>query len=164
MTETMTKTQILVAMEEGRLAFDRLLNRFDPQDMSEAVLENGWTVANVVGHIVLWYQLLLSWLTTAALGENPILPAPGYTWDDIDRLNEDGLKAQEGLPINSLLAEYRASLTMIYRHLEQFDDETLNSPYFESETLPLWKFFAANTCDHYAEHAPDIAAWLKANR
>ncbi len=163
MAEYITKAQLQDAIQEGRLDFDRLLNRFEKDEMPEVVLANGWTVADVIAHIVVWDQRLLGWLAATAHGDNPSLPAPGYSWGDIDQLNEESRIAQQGRPIDDLLADYNASLTLIFHALEQFDDEALNSQYFASENLPLWKFFAANTCDHYAEHSGDIAAWLEAN-
>jgi hypothetical protein len=163
MGKYMTKAALIEAIQEGRLDFDRLLSRIEKDEMAEAVLANGWTVAEVIAHIVVWDQRLLGWLAAAAHGDDPTIPAPGTTWDDIDRLNEENRIAQQGRPIDDTLADYHASLTLIFRALEQFDDETLNSQYFPTEPEPLWKFFAANTYDHYAEHTEDIAAWLDAH-
>jgi hypothetical protein len=158
-----TRAQLTDAIQEGRLDFDRLLNRFDADEMREAVLSNGWTVADVIAHIVVWDQRLLGWLAETAHGDDPSIPAPGYSWDDIDQLNEENRIAQQGRPIGEIMADYRASLSLIFHALEQFDDETLNSQYFPTESEPLWKFFAANTYDHYAEHTDDIIAWLEAH-
>jgi hypothetical protein len=160
MADWMTKPELQDAIQTGRLAFDELLNTIPEDTMEDPLLENGWSVKDTLMHIVAWEQRLIGWLNAVAQGDQPTLPAPGYTWDQMDELNEQTVIQQRHRSLQDILASFRASLSLIFMALDRYDDETLNSQYLGEESV-LWRYFAENTYEHYEEHGEEIRAALK---
>ncbi len=52
------------------------------------VTRGGWSVKDILAHIVEWQQMNLDWYATGLRGEKPAMPAPGFTLREIPRLNE----------------------------------------------------------------------------
>ena len=160
MADWMTKPELQDAIQTGRLAFDELLNTIPEDTMEDPLLENGWSVKDTLMHIVAWEQRLIGWLNAVAQGDQPTLPAPGYTWDQMDELNAQTVIQQRHRSLQDILASFRASLSLIFMALDRYDDETLNSQYLGEESV-LWRYFAENTYEHYEEHGEEIRAALK---
>lgn len=157
---TMSKSDLQEEIQAGRLLLDGILQRVDHARMLDPVLEGGRSVKDVIAHVTAWEQRLLGWLATAATGETPQLPAPGYTWAELDEVNALSYERLKDQPLDATLASYSASLALIFAALAHLSEEDLNRQYFETESESLWQFFAANTYWHYREHAEEIAAWL----
>ena len=160
MADRMTKVDLQDAIQSGRLEFDTLLNSIPKDKLEDPLLDNGWSVKDTIMHIVSWEQRLIGWVNAAAQGDEPVLPAPGYTWDQMDELNEQTYLQQKHRGLQDILASFHASLNLIFLALERFDDETLNSKYLGEDSL-LWRYFAENTYEHYEEHGEEIRAALK---
>ncbi len=156
-----TKAELMDRIQASRLALDRLLGQLSEYQMTEPVFAGGWSAKDVVAHITAWEQRLLGWLATAGRGEAPQIPAPGYTWDDMDQLNEQAYHEYRPYSLESVMASYRASLGLMFAVLEQLTDDDLNAAYFGPGTVALWKYFAGCTYEHYAEHGEAIRAWLE---
>jgi hypothetical protein len=164
MTERrITKATLQDAIQAGRLGLDELLEQIPRGLMLEPILDNGWSIKDVIAHITAWEQRLLGWLATAANGDTPQIPAKGYTWDDVDRLNEERRAQTLSSSLEDTLASYRASMSLLYAALDRLSDDDLNSYYFPDQEGMLWQYFAANTYEHYIEHGAVIRTWLKEN-
>lgn len=159
MADWMTKSELQDAIQNGRLEFSELLSAIPEDRLEDPLLENGWSVKDTLMHIVAWEQRLIGWVNAAAQGDRPALPAPGYTWEQMDELNERTYLQQKHRGLNDIMASFRGSLNLIFLALDRFDDETLNSKYLGEETL-LWRYFAENTYEHYQEHGEEIRAAL----
>lgn len=58
---------------------------------ADARLGDAWhdrRVADVLAHLVVWHVLFQGWVSQARAGARPVLPAEGYTWEDLDALND----------------------------------------------------------------------------
>jgi hypothetical protein len=159
MADWMTKTDLQDAIQSGRLAFDNLLDTIPEDRMEEPLLDNGWSAKDTIMHLVAWEQRLIGWVNAAAQGDEPALPAPGYTWEQMDELNEQTYLQQKHRSLDDILASFHASLNLIFLALDRFDDDTLNSKYLGEDSL-LWRYFAENTYEHYEEHGEEIRAAL----
>jgi hypothetical protein len=160
MADWMTQSELQDAIQTGRLEFGDLLNSIPEDKMEDPLLENGWSVKDTIMHIVAWEQRLIGWLNAVAQGDQPTLPAPGYTWDQMDELNEQTVIQQRHRSLQDILASFHASLSLIFLALDRYDDKTLNSQYLGEESV-LWRYFAENTYEHYQEHGDEIRAALK---
>lgn len=159
MTEWMTKAELARLVEEGRQALDTLIQPHLSGGMHEPVMANGWTLKDIIAHITFWEQRLLHWLLDVQQGVTPERPAPGYTRDTMGQLNEDVHREQRKRPLENQLREYRASGHAVLSALQSLSEEDLNRPYFEDTGVILWRAFAANTYEHYEEHAEHIREW-----
>ncbi len=162
MDEWVSRAEMMERIQVGRLELDALLEAMSDHQLREPCCENGWSAKDVVAHITSWEQRLLGWMAAAARGEPVEVPAPGYTWDDMDLLNEQSYLEYREQSLESVLAGYRASLGLVFAALERLTDEDLNAPYLGESFGPLWRWFAENTYLHYADHAGQVRAWIEA--
>lgn len=49
---------------------------------------NGWSTKDIVAHLAEWERMLFGWYDAAGRGEEPAVPAEGYTWATMAQLNE----------------------------------------------------------------------------
>lgn len=102
----MTQSQRIAAEAEAALA--RLLARTDAHpDASLGDAYRGRRVADVLTHLHAWHALFEGWLEADRAGEPVAFPADGFTWRDLDALN-DALHASLA---HLDYAEARAALT-----------------------------------------------------
>src|SRR6478752_7603664 len=50
-------------------------------------------VADVLAHLYAWHLVFDGWVAQERAGAVPAYPAEGYTWDDVDSLNDAFYKA-----------------------------------------------------------------------
>ncbi len=48
---------------------------------------DGWTIRDLLAHLTEWEQMFLTWYRTGCEGASPVLPAPGFKWNETPRLN-----------------------------------------------------------------------------
>ena len=122
--ETYTRDDIQVAIQEERLKFDRLIEDLSEEDLTAPLLDNGWSIKDLLLHIVGWEQRLLGWITTASQGDIPQIPAPGYDWDDVDELNVQNYEQHAHRSVEDAIATYHATQSLLFMALEQLDDRS----------------------------------------
>ncbi|HET8669740.1 MAG TPA: ClbS/DfsB family four-helix bundle protein [Candidatus Saccharimonadales bacterium] len=52
------------------------------------VTHGGWSVKDILGHLIEWQHMNLDWHAAGLRGERPAMPAPGYTLRELPRLNQ----------------------------------------------------------------------------
>src|SRR3989304_1282552 len=88
------KAELLQEIGVERSRLDALLEQLTPRQMTQggATLA-GWSVKDILGHLIGWQQMNFDWYAAGLRGETPEMPAPGLTWRDIrkrlDRTNVD---------------------------------------------------------------------------
>jgi hypothetical protein len=48
---------------------------------------DGWSVKDILAHLDAWHELFLGWERVGRAGDEPELPAPGYSWKQTPALN-----------------------------------------------------------------------------
>jgi hypothetical protein len=115
-----------------------------------------WSGRDLLGHLVFCQELALTVARELAVGEKSAsLDRATADWEARgDAINDEALAAWRQLPIDELLArartvpgELRGTLTVVpeARWLKNGEAQA---------------FFAGETIDHYAEHAPDLEVIL----
>ena len=159
----MDKSQVLAEMQAARDVFDALLGQLSEEQMLDATLDGGRSVKDILSHIAIWERRCARWLADSLRGEVPERPEPGVTWDQMDDLNErDFLRAQADT-LQEAWDDYHRS------YLELFDvvNVMLEEDFGETHRFSWWEgrpisdVIAANTFEHYREHAEQIQEWLK---
>jgi hypothetical protein len=161
--EQMTKTKILEMIQSEQEALKRTLARLSAEQMTQPGVESNWSVKDILVHITDWERRMVQWIEASVRGEVPERPAPGMTWDDLDRLNEQTYMLNRDKPLGEVQAEFDRSYQRSLRAVEALSEADLIDPYrFEwREGDPLWHMVAANTWWHYKEHRETISDWLK---
>ena len=94
--------------------------------------------------------------------ETPERPEPGVTWDQMDDLNErDFLRARD-YTLQEARNDYRQSYQQFLELLKSVPEEDFGETHRFSwwQGRPISMFIAANSFQHYREHAEQIEAWL----
>ena len=165
MDETMTKSKILELIHGERQALKAVLGPLSEEQLTWPGVESDWSVKDILAHITDWEQRMVRWIEESMRGEVPERPAPGMTWDDLDRLNQEiYLLNKERAPAD-VLAESDSSYQRALTAVEALAEKDLIDPRrFEwRQGDPLWHMVAANTWWHYKEHRETISNWLKEN-
>jgi hypothetical protein len=93
MGKRLTKELLLAEIVQQRAALDRTL-ALVPERMrtKSGVTRGGWSVKDILAHLIEWQQMNLDWYAAGRRGEKPAMPAP-----DLDRpiLDTQGLSEGE---------------------------------------------------------------------
>ena len=90
MNDYIDKNAILIRLEIERAAFNSVVAQVNPRLIDRIMVQDSWTVKDILAHISAWEIELLRWLEMAERGEPPDIPAPG-TWSEyMEESNETG--------------------------------------------------------------------------
>jgi hypothetical protein len=163
MEEQITKIKILESIHSEHEALDIMLKQLTDAQMTQSGVENNWSVKDILAHITDWEKRMVQWIEESLQGQTPEQPAPGMTWDDLDKLNEQTYLANKDRPLSAVLTEFDDSYQQSLKVVEALTEEELLDPNrFEWRGgKPLWYMIAANTWEHYQEHRETISNWLE---
>ena len=90
--------EILEKLRDERDRWEGLLSGLDADDIAASRLPNGWSIKDLVAHLMAWQQVTLARLEAARQGASPVLPgwlAGGdpESDDDVHRFNARILEA-----------------------------------------------------------------------
>jgi hypothetical protein len=89
MGRRLRKEELLDEIHHQRRALDDALAPLSPRQMTmPGVTRGGWSVKDVLAHLVEWQQMNLNWYAAGLRREKPPIPAPGFTLREPPRLNE----------------------------------------------------------------------------
>lgn len=131
-----------------------------PDDRLDDAIEgaHGWSARDLIGHVVGWQELALATARDLAMSERS---ATKERLDAEWEVRADGMNAD-------IQAEWRAlSADEVRRRLREVPGELRGYLTVVPETRWIkhadhLRYFLDETIDHYAEHAPDLAAVLEA--
>lgn len=166
MGKRLRKQQLLAEIEEQRTALDQVLALVPVRLMTRAgVTRGGWSVKDVLGHLIEWQQMNLDWYAAGQRGEKPAMPAPGFTLRELPRLNQTIYKKHHRRPLRSVLEDYDSYHVRILALIGTLSDEDLVTLGRFSWTGPSWTlsdYLRASTSAHYLWARTRIRRWLRA--
>lgn len=154
--EITTKDELLRRIELERAALEAALEGLSEAEMLRPVLDGGWSVKDVLAHIVAWEQLMIGWVEASLRGERPERPVTSDNW--VDQLNARFYEENRERPLADVLDEFHRSGAEARQTAESLSEEEL----FDPERFPwregsaLFTMVAANTCWHYQDHREAI--------
>jgi hypothetical protein len=159
MTTAPTVTQLLTDIARDRERIDALVASLTEEQLVAPTLQGGRSVKDEIAHVTAWERRLTTWLEAMARGKKPERPEPGYTFDDIDKLNERDFVASRDTSVAEVLAEAASMHGEALRAIGALSDEDL----LDENTFgwPMWQMISSNTDEHYREHIDQIEAARK---
>lgn len=146
-----TKTALLEAILEERCLLERKMEGLSAAEMVWPGSMDRWSVKDILAHLVDWEQRFIGWYEAGRRGEAVHTPAPGMTWRDLPRLNQEGYERHRERPLEDVLADFHASFRQVLTLVQGIPEEEM----FSAEChrwAGKWKlagYIAGNTCDHY---------------
>ena len=121
MAQPRTKAQLLTATEKERDALQVLLSRLSPEDMVRPGAY-GWSAKDHVAHLSEWERMLFGWYEAGWRGEEPGVPAEGYTWASMDALNQRLFERHRDDPPAHVLADWQQTSRQLQLLAEQVSE------------------------------------------
>jgi uncharacterized protein (TIGR03083 family) len=149
------KAGVIAAYRESYRALRALLDRLSEAQMSKPFMD-GWSVRELLGHILGWHQQLALGLERMAQGQRP---APeGVDWSDVQGWNDRFAREAAGRAVPDLLGDLERETERFLRALEALPDDRFG----EGKTVN--RIAAGAGFEHFREHARDIEAALAAGK
>jgi hypothetical protein len=165
MGKRLPKKELLAEIARERTALDDTLALLSPRQMTQSgVTGGGWSVKDILGHLIGWQQMNLDWYDAGLRGEKPAMPAPGFTWRDLPRLNAMIYRKHRRRPLRDVLRDYRTHHQRLLALLASLPDEDLVTLGRYTWTGPSWTlsdYLRANTAAHYLWARQRIRRWLR---
>jgi hypothetical protein len=162
MGKRLAKAQLLEEIGVERKALDALLHQLQPRQMTQRnVTASGWSVKDILGHLVSWQQMNLAWYEAGERGEKPALPR---TWKDVRKLNESIYRQHCRRSLKPVLEDYDAFHHRMLELIRQVPDSDLVSVARFFRTGATWTLsdcINANTASHYRWAQKHIRRWLR---
>jgi hypothetical protein len=153
----MKKSEFLENLKKDRRDWETTLASIAADEMNEPVFPEGWSVKDIIAHVV-WHEGEM-----AGLMESKAL-AGSELWDlPMDERNSLIYKQHKDMPLDEVLAWDEKEYAHFLKVFDALSEEALNDPShfmdMPSDWIP-WEVIASNTYEHYREHVDDIEKWL----
>jgi hypothetical protein len=151
MTTISSKEELLQAIHASRHELEKKFSKLTPSQMAWPGSMDHWSVKDILAHLVDWEQRLILWYQAGLRGENPETPAPGMTWRDLPKLNQQGYERHKDQPLDQVLEEFENSYRQVLSLVESMSEEEIftEDVYAWTGNSPLLTWIAANTYKHY---------------
>jgi len=165
MGKRLHKAELLSEIARERAALDAALVGLGPRHMTRpGVTRGGWSVKDVLAHLIAWQQLALGWYEAGLKGEPVHMPAPGYTLRELPRLNALLYRRHHRRSLKVVLADYETYHTRVVALIESLGDRDLVALGRYSWTGPSWAlsdYLRASTAAHYLWARKRIRQWRR---
>lgn len=163
MEEQKSKAQLVAEIELERQHLEATLAKLSETQLLVPGVIDDWTVKDILAHITVWEQRMISWVAQTIRNEVPEMLPPGMTWDDLDEWNEQTYQKHRLRPLDEVREDFQLSYTQALQAVQGVSEQDLIDPqrFAWREGRPLWVMVAANTSWHYKEHDESIRNWLE---
>ena len=113
----------------------------------------GWTAKDYLAHLTAWQRCVVRWWEEGEAGRPREWPEPGFTFEQVDALNDRDWRADRETPLDEVRREFEVSADAVEALIGRLTDDDLN----DAAHVPWLGFegrhaIAGNTYGHYAEH------------
>ena len=165
MGKRLRKNELLREIQRERRALDDTLALLSVRQMTKAgVTRGGWSVKDILAHLVEWQQMNLGWYAAGLRGETPAMPAPGFTLRELPRLNAMIYRKHRRRSLQAVMRAYRLYHQRVVALIEALPDADLITLRRFSWTGPSWTlsdYLRAATAAHYRWARTRIRRWWR---
>ncbi len=159
-----SKKDLLAAIEKERGALDQYLETLTPMQMEEPNIVGAWSVKDVLAHLFEWMQMCMDWHKTGLRNEIPVLPAPGFKWNQTPQLNQHIYEKYQDMPLEEVLGKFEASSQEILEIIQALSNKELfTAGHFAwTKKNTLGTYFVSATSSHYLWATKEIRKGFRA--
>ena len=165
MGKRLRKQALLGEIHVERAALDETLALLRPRQMTKSgVTRGGWSVKDVLAHLVEWQRMNLGWYAAGLRGETPAMPAPGFTLRELPALNAMIYRKHHGRSLEAVLRDYRSyheRVVALIEALPEKDLVTLGRFSWTGKSWTLSDYLRASTAAHYLWARTRIRRWWR---
>lgn len=155
------KLRILDLLRTEYAFVGRTLALLTPAQMLAPNTHGKWSGKDLVAHLTAWQRRFLNWVMDHRSGKPVYVPEQGFTWQQMDQLNDLTVERDRPRPLDEVLHEFHATYTLIEQLILDMPEQELLSPHPWTDGRPLWDVLKSNTWEHYIEHFPRLRASFK---
>ncbi|KRA23102.1 hypothetical protein ASD65_00720 [Microbacterium sp. Root61] len=153
MSKTPRRDELIATNDRELAALNALIDSV-PLEERDAAFEGSGRDRNlrdIVAHLHAWHLILQDWYVSGTAGGSPAIPAEGYSWEQLDELNEVLRQQWQDTGLEDMRALTATSHAQLQDMLLQFDDEQLFDPAGFAWTggAPLGEFAHECAGNHY---------------
>ena len=151
-------------MEEEHESFLALVRSVPSRRYKEpGVWGSGWTIHDLLAHLTAWEQMFLRWYDDGLHGKRPVIPAPGYKYSEMPRLNRDIQEQNKDRSTRSVWKDFDASYASIRALAQRLTESQLLAPgsFAWTGKYPLTTYLGPNTCSHYRFAIKVMKRWMR---
>ena len=107
---------------------------------------------DVLMHLYEWHAMLERWYREGMDGDTPEMPAPGFKWRQLDKLNDQIRDNYDHIKLSQSIKKVTLSHNRVMKLIDQHTDEQIfTKQYYKwTKTSNLYSYFVANTSNHYS--------------
>src|SRR5438477_8420769 len=121
----MQKREVIEAIQSERAHLESLLASMSAEQMCQRVLDGQRSVKDILAHIADWERRCIVWIEAGLHGETPERPEQGYTWKDIDALNERTFLENKDRPLLEVQVDSRRAYEQFLGQVQSLSDEDI---------------------------------------
>jgi hypothetical protein len=126
----------------------------------------GWSAKDFVAHLAEWERMFFGWYDAGLRGEDPPVPAEGYTWATEHELNQAIYERHRDEQLEHVLADWRDTSRRLLLGINGISEADLFTPgrYAWTGRGALASFVYECGPNHYRWAATEIKRGLKVRR
>lgn len=157
-TEFVGKEELLDRIERGQAEFMEVLAEIPLEDTEIPNELGAWSVKDLIAHFIGHEQRALAELQAARRGEKYDGP-----WDDNDAFNARAAEEYRNRSFERVVAAWYLSTAKVMEAVKELGDADFEPTSQVSQLLEdsIDGALANNTYEHYAEHLPELEAWVR---
>jgi len=146
-------------VELSELNFNKLLDFIDelPEKIKNGTYKNDElndrdkTVADVICHLHEWHLMMQNWYKVGMSGKKPAIPAEGYTFQTLPKLNHKIWEKYKGTELKKAITMFKKSHKDVMALVQKHNDDELftKKKYQWTGTTSLGSYFISATSSHY---------------
>jgi hypothetical protein len=159
-----SKHQLIDAIEHEHRTLTELVRSIPTSRYREpGVWGDQWTIKDLLAHLTEWEQMFLTWYRDGCDGVAPVLPAPGFKWNETPKLNRAIRRKHLHKSVGLVRREFQSSSREIRALVERLSEDELLVPgcFAWTGKHPLATYLGPNTCSHYRFAAKVVRRWLR---
>ncbi len=155
-----TREQVIDWTHSEHDMLEQVVNSLTPEQLVAPILDDGWSVKDVLAHIAEWEKLMLGWIEAYLRGGAPVrfapdfVPTPDTFQETADRLNQALYEQNRARSLQDVCEDYAATYERVLALLGRLSQQDMFGPnrFPAREGTPLAPTIGGNTFGHYREH------------
>jgi hypothetical protein len=161
----MNKQELIAQIQTARAWIEAMLAELSEEQIETEGVQGDWSVKDVIAHLTTWERRGTEWIRSIVQGEEPQVPLPGHSWQDLERLNQETYQQNRHRPWQDVLAEFQGAFPPLMEQLQALAEEQLDETFQAEWTggqvvtarqVVAWRYM------HYRSHGRHIQDWLEA--
>ena len=161
--KNLSKSEMVTAIETKHARLKGALDRFSDAQKTEPLLDNGWSIKDLMVHIAAWERVGFD-IVQAALDGNPLKDYISKVFENIDNFNAQTYEKNKGKLLREVETEFQVTHQVFFDLIATLEEAFIasNLPFEGTEEITIESIISSNTYQHFSEHAEALEKCLDA--